>query len=285
MRTPSRPRRIVLALAAITPAVGVVFAMGTQAPASAGSATPALVPENLLVATSVYQDDPNIVAGTTQLPPGCNPSTAKTNPDPCGTAVENGDYPYVFNNDIVDGSFGVTSPIIFDELTPSGSLVRSLEVPNSTQPGITSSSDQMVTSFSSKSELALNLSTDGKYVTFMGYNAPVAQADVSNANTPGDPDPTSADPGAYYRVVGEVDANGAFNFTETNAFNGDNGRAVILNDEPGAGLFYAAGNAGNGANPEPPQVVTSAGAQLIQPTHEPESDQDPPARYHWEASV
>ena len=31
----------------------------------------------------------------------------------------------------------------------------------------------MVTSFSSKSELALNLSTDGRYVTFMGYVAPV----------------------------------------------------------------------------------------------------------------
>jgi hypothetical protein len=29
----------------------------------------------------------------------------------------------------------------------------------------------MVTSFSSKSELALNLSTDGRYVTFMGYKA------------------------------------------------------------------------------------------------------------------
>ena len=35
--------------------------------------------------------------------------------------MENGDdYPYVFNNDTVDGSFGVTSPIILDELTPSG---------------------------------------------------------------------------------------------------------------------------------------------------------------------
>ena len=31
----------------------------------------------------------------------------------------------------------------------------------------------MVTSFSSKSELALNLSTDGSELTFMGYLAPV----------------------------------------------------------------------------------------------------------------
>jgi hypothetical protein len=44
----------------------------------------------------------------------------------------------------------------------AGALVKSIQVPNSTQAGVTSSSDQMVTSFSSKSELAVNLSTDGK---------------------------------------------------------------------------------------------------------------------------
>ena len=186
MRTSPRPRRMLLAMAAVTPALGVLFAVTTQAPASAGSKTAALVSGDLLVATSPYQNDPNIVAGVTQLPPGCNPSTATTNPDPCGTAVENGDdYPQVFNNDTVDGSFGVTSKIVLDQLTPSGTLVSTIEVPNSTDPGVTSSSDQMVTSFSSKSELALNLSTEGKFVTFMGYNAAVDTADVSNANTPG----------------------------------------------------------------------------------------------------
>ena len=61
-------------------------------------------------------------------------------------------------------------------------------MPNSTEPWVTSSADQMVTSFSSKSELALNLSPDGKYVTFVGYNAAVDTVDVSNANTPGDVD-------------------------------------------------------------------------------------------------
>jgi hypothetical protein len=232
-----------------------------------------LLPGNLLVATSTYQNDPNIVANVTQLPPGC--SAAKGAPDPCGTAVTNGNYPYVFNNDSVDASFGVTSEITLNQLTPSGLPISRIEVPNSSEPGVISSSNQMVTSFSSKSELALNLSTDGKYVTFMGYNSPVANADVSNANTPGDIDPTSADPGAYYRVVGELGEDGTLNFTETNAFSGDNGRAAILNDEPGAGVFYAAGNAGNGANPEPAAVVTGAGAQLVQPSTSPESAQSP----------
>lgn len=63
----------------------------------------------------------------------------------------------------------------------------------------------MVTSFSSKSELALNLSTQGRYVTFMGYLVPIDTLDVSNGNTPGVIDPTNPVPGdGYYRVVAQL---------------------------------------------------------------------------------
>ena len=259
--SPPARRRTALATALIALSGTVVLASASGAQASAPSSGGLLRPGNLLVATSVFQNDTNVVAGTTQLPPGCGSAAA-----PCATAVADGEYPYVFNNASVDGSFGVTSPITLNELTPSGRLVGSLQVPNSTQPGVTADANQMVTSFSSKSELALNLSTDGKYVTFMGYNASVGTADVSNANTPGDVDPTSIDPDSYYREVAQLGTNGRFQFTETNAYSGDNGRAAILNDEPGADLYYSAGNAGNGANPEPAAVVTGAGAQLIQPS-------------------
>ena len=255
--------------------LGVSVAMmgaAAQISGSASGASASLVPGDLLVATSLYQSDPHIVAGTTELPPGCSPA-AKA-PDPCGTAVANGDYPTVFNNDPIDGSFGVTSKILLDQLTPSGTPVGTIEVPNSTDAGVIASSDQMVTSFSSKSELALNLSSEGKSVTFMGYNAPVDTADVSNANTPGQIDPTAADPGADYRVVAELGEDGVFHFTETNAYTGDNGRAAIANDA--AGVFYGAGNAGNGKNPPAEGVVTGAGAQLIEPSDLPESEQNPP---------
>jgi len=53
-------------------------------------------------------------------------------------------------------------------------------VPNSTEFAVSPSSDQMVTS--SKSEIALNLSTDGRYLTFMGYRPPVDALDVSKLN-------------------------------------------------------------------------------------------------------
>lgn len=81
-------------------------------------------------------------------------------------------------------SFGITAKIYLDQITPYGWLINSLEVPNNSQRGINSKSDQLVTSFSSKSEIALNLSTDRRYLTFMGYVSPIDAIDVSNSNTP-----------------------------------------------------------------------------------------------------
>ena len=126
-----------------------------------------------------------------------------------------------------------------NELTPWGRHVADDPVPD----------NQFVTSFSSKSELALNLSPEGRYLSFMGYAAKPGMLDVSNANTPGVIDPGNGDVGPYYRVVAQLDRSGHFTFTETNAYSGDNGRAAITNDENGQDLIYAAGNAGRAASP------------------------------------
>ena len=132
----------------------------------------------------------------------------------------------------------------------------------------------MVTSYSSKSELVLNLSPDGKYVSFMGYYAQPAMLDVSNANTPGVIDPGNGDYGPYYRVAAQLDRWGHFNFTLTNAYSGDNGRAAITNDEHGNDLLYTAGNAGQSKKPVD-GVVLGAGAQFMTPSSLPEADQTP----------
>ncbi len=122
----------------------------------------------------------------------------------CATATADGTYPTVFNNNTADGSFGVTSPIFLDNLTTEGHVLGTLPVP----------SDQIVTSFSSKSELALNLSDDGKSITFVGYHGGPGfltapnQLDVSNSNTPGVLDPTNPVVSQYYRAVAEVSADG-----------------------------------------------------------------------------
>jgi hypothetical protein len=87
--------------------------------------------------------------------------------------------------------------------------------------------------------------------------------DVSNSNTPGVVDPTSPVSEANYRVIAELDQKGKFRFTKTNAYSGNNGRAAILNTQNGANIFYTAGNAGNGTNPQPNGIIVAAGAQIL----------------------
>src|ERR1700733_1804149 len=249
----------VAALATVLCAAGGVAAAGAPAGASAaGSGFRFILPGNLLVSESVYTNDPNIVAGQTQLPPGCTGAN-------CVTATANGTYPQVFNNDLADASFGVTSRIYLAEMTPGGFPIATIAVPSS----------ELVTSFSSKSELALNLSPDGRTVSFMGYVAAPDEADVSNSNTPGVIDATNPVPGTFYRAVAQLSGNGNFGFTETNAYSGNNGRAAITANVGGQQLIYTAGNAGNGSNPQPDGVILGAGAQLIHPSNQPESAQSP----------
>ena len=185
----------------------------------------------------------------------------------------------MFNNDLADSHFGITSPIYLDQVDPnSGHLISTLAVPTS----------DVVTSFSSKSELALNLSTEGKDVSFMGYDAPSATVDVSNANTPGEIDPTNTDVGPWYREVVTVDGDGNFHETLTNAYTGDNGRAAIIadgspdrfGDEDSSTLpiAFMAGNAGSGSGKHQfAGVIEGAGAQALAPSVGPIAFQNPGA--------
>jgi hypothetical protein len=234
-------------------------------------------PGNLVVSRSVYDNRAGNVTLGEILPPNCA-STQVGCPAPinaAGGAVNNGLYPAVFNNVLYDPSFGITSPIYLDQITPSGWLINSLEVPNSLQRGVKSTSDQLVTSFSSKSEIALNLSTDGRYLSFMGYVTSVNTIDASNSNTPGAIDPTNPVGEEFLRAAATVDRFGRFHFTETNAYSGNNGRAAILNNKDGDSLFYTTGNAGNGNNPQPDGIILGAGNQLIDALKAPEDAQNP----------
>ena len=248
-----RPSRTgIAAVVAVLSAAGAIAAV-TSSGASAATRAPGdhhsvVVPGDLLVSESYYLNDPGIVAGATILPPGSGSAGAAAN--------ANGNYPYVFNNDIVDASFGITSPLVLSELAPDGRPVATIPVP----------AQYLSTSFSSKSEGALNLSTDGNYVTFMGYAAAPDNVDVSNANTPGVIDSTNPDSGVNYREVASLNADGKFTFTATNAYSGNNGRAAIAASVNGQEFYYTAGNAGNGSNPQPNGVILGAGTQIITPS-------------------
>ncbi len=119
----------------------------------------------------------------------------------------------------------------------------------------------MVTSFSSKSELALNLSTDGQRSDLHGLPGADQRArrfELEHARRYR-PD----QPGSGCRLPRCRRRRRAWQvpFAKTNAYSGNNGRAAILNSA--ANVLYTAGNAGNGANPQPDGVIVGAGAQIL----------------------
>jgi len=213
----------------------------------AGAAAPvfgqAFTSGDLLLSYGVYTGTASTITVGQALPGG-------------GNAAVNGSYPNVFQNDIPDASFGITEPIYISELAPSGGApVLTMNVTAlAASDGI-----NLTTSFSSKSELTLNLSQDGTAVTFMGYNATSNLLDQSNANGPGLVDPTNPDAQIAQHMVGQLNANGTITATPVDAYSGDNGRSAVL----AGGFYYTAGSAGNGSGIEPSFIVKSSGIQMI----------------------
>jgi hypothetical protein len=176
---------------------------------------------NLIVSSTYYAGDASTVTIGQALPGG-------------GTAVGNGTFGQVFTNESVDPSFGVTSPIVLQQMTKSGAVVSQMAV----------DSTLVTTSFASKSELALNVSTDGKSVSFMGYASPVNKLDVSNSNTSAVVDSTNPVTTVTARAIANVNlSTGNLQVTNVNAYSGNNGRAVVQAN----GQYYMVGNAGNGS--------------------------------------
>jgi hypothetical protein len=247
-------------------AVAVALAGGVRADGNSGQFE--FKPQTLVLSRSVYVGTPSLlVPGVTLLPPGCVAGTVDvpliaggTTPVAvtCSTPIVDGTFPAVFNNGAADGHFGITSPIYLDNLSADGHLLDTLAIPT----------NRIVTSFSSKSELAVNRSVDGKSITFMGYRGgpgfptAVNVFDVSNANSPGVVDPTNAAVGQYYRSVAEVDAHGHLQITESNAYSGDNGRAAIK----GNGLYYMVGNDNSGNLSKKQTTTTIIGEELVHST-------------------
>ncbi len=159
-------------------------------PGQAFESSFSFIPGDLLVSSSTYVGTAATVVVGQTLPPNDTLSGAVK-------ATNNGTYPNVFLNANVDGSFGVTSPIILRQYSLSRDY-RSAHLDN-----ILNVTDRtgIVTSFSSKSELSLNLSTSRRALTFTGYNAPVNTLDVSNSNTPNHVDPTNQVPASYQRAI------------------------------------------------------------------------------------
>ena len=176
----------------------------------------------------------------------------------------------MWTNDTVDGSFGVTSVIRLTDIEPnSGHVFNSVLVPT----------DEVVTSFSSKSELALHITGKGRaaHLVLVGYASPgVGALDVSNADSVAGQDPTNPVTfafGAEYafkRTIISVDRGGNFAYTPTINYGGNNGRSGLLGSN---GLYYTVGNANNGDasafgtanNGTNPDVTVTTGLEVVTP--------------------
>jgi hypothetical protein len=224
---------------------------------------PFLLPDTLVISSSTYDNTRGAVASLTVGTTLPNTDTATAQ------AVAGNNYVEVWNNDTVDGSFGITSAIRLTDVDPhSGHVLAALGVPP----------DQVVTSFSSKSELALHIRNDawGSHLTFVGYaDAGVGALDVSNADAVPGQDPTNpvtfafGTDYAFHRTIVSADELGRFSYTPTIAYGGDNGRAALLGSN---GLYYAVGNSNNGnattfgpGNGTNPDVTETTGLEVVNP--------------------
>jgi uncharacterized protein YegP (UPF0339 family) len=220
---------------------------------SLASAQNIFKPGEILVSASTYAGNSStIVVGQTVLPGAKHAGTK---------AVANGSYPTFTNNDSADSNFGITSPLSIIEINPvSGNEDYTFNL---------TAANGMVTSFTSKSEGSLNLSTDGTAVSVMGYDPlgspgntatlPYNLLDISNSNTPADANGATNTANPTYRAITQINANGTGYLTDVNDYAGDNPRAAVLaiNNH-----YYMVGNTGDKTSPNS-QIYT--GAQIVTP--------------------
>ena len=223
--------------------------------------------QNLIVSSTDYYD-PNYGIGytlpnTTLIKTTTTSAFCSGSATDCSTNVWNG----VSNSTtsgtktttVTDGNFGTTSAIVMSQVdTTTGTTVRSLNL----TALAAANNINLVTSFASKSELALNTTPDGNGVTLMGYNTTLGRLDVSNTDTPGVVEPGNTDTAAgTYRGVAQLNlTNNGLQYTTSNAYNGNNGRAALLASN---GQYYMVGNGGNGSGST--QTTLGTGLQLLTP--------------------
>jgi hypothetical protein len=251
----------------IASAVSLLAGCGAAAFAHIGTAAADdsfLQPGSLIISSSNYEGSIGAVASLKVGTPLANTNTATI------PAVSDNNYVTVWNNETVDASFGVTSPIYLTAVEPhSGHLLNRVRVPT----------DLVVTSFPSKSELALHLGQDkhGSHLVFVGYASPgVGALDVSNSDAVAGQDPTNpvsfafGSDYAFHRTIVSLDDDGHFSYTPTINYGGNNGRAALLGSN---GLYYTVGNANNGnaatfgsaSNGTTPDVTETTGLEVVNP--------------------
>jgi hypothetical protein len=227
-----------------------------------------LRPNSLVISSSTFDNTQGAIAGLEVGSPLPSASISTTCQAP-STAVAGNDYVNVWNNDGADPSFGVASAITLTDINPnSGRVFSTLSIPT----------DQVVTSFSSKSEIGLHIAypTTGPVLSFVGYGgAGVGALDASDSDAVAGQDPTNpvtcffGSSYAFPRTVVSVAQDGTLAYTPTIAYGGNNGRSALYSPE--AGVYYSVGNSNNGDSKTynqgltNPDVTQTTGLEVISP--------------------
>ena len=252
-------RRSTVIVTTLMTGLGILAATGSTAQAGES----ALKPNSLVISSSSYDRSRGAVASLTIGTPLPNTATATT------PAVAHNDYINVWTNESADPAFGVTSEITLTDVDPyTGRRFREIRIPT----------DQVVTSFSSKSELALHLAQVGKDIdlVFVGYAGPnVGALDASNSDAAPGQDPTNPVTFAFgnnyffHRTIVSMDGEGHLTYTPTIDYGGNNGRSALLGSN---GLYYLVGNSNNGnaatfgpTNGTDPDVTETTGLNVVKP--------------------
>jgi hypothetical protein len=222
-----------------------------------------LVHNSLVISSSTYDRTQGAVASLGIGTKLAGSTTATS------SAVAGNSYVTVWSNESVDASFGVTSPIQLTDIDPTSGMVLSK---------VTVPTNQVVTSFPSKSEVGLHITSDsnGPHLVFVGYaGAGVGALDVSNSDVVAGQDPTNPVTFAFgssyvfARTIVSMDGNGHFSYTPTIDYGGNNGRSALLGSN---GLYYTVGNANNGnaaafgpTNGTNPDVTETTGLEVVTP--------------------
>jgi hypothetical protein len=163
-------------------------------------------------------------------------------------------FPQIFSNSAVSG---IQGNIFLDYYGTKPGAPRRGSLPLTATS--VAQGQPITTSFSSKSEGSLHLSLDGRYLTYMGYNALAGLEGVSNSETTNPAAQISGATGPFYdRAVALVKYDGTVSVTPQNfAYSGDNPRGAISLDGT---QFYMAGNSDSTLNKTVP--VTGPGLTI-----------------------
>jgi hypothetical protein len=124
---------------------------------------------------------------------------------------------------------GAANAVFIDEYTTGGTLVQSIPMPTA----VSGANKRLTNRGNGTSEGSLNMSADGRFITFAGYDADVGTASVGTTTS-----------SAVNRVVGRLDLAGNVD-TSTSfsaAFSGNAVRSAVTID--GSNFWVSGGNSG-----------------------------------------